>query len=70
MPKISFWAVALLGLTGVAAHADPRDAVEERVGSYSSQFFRRHNTAFRVGAAIHYARGKAHDVLQLTSLFS
>lgn len=63
------------GLTGVAcvalllampnAHAETRGNVEERLAGYSEKFYRRHNEAFRVGAAIHYAHGKAHDVLQL-----
>lgn len=47
------------------AQAEKRDAAEERIAGYSEKFYRRHNEAFRIGAAIHYAHGKAHDVLQL-----
>ncbi len=60
--------LALVLLGGIAAcslHLDQRDMPAQLRRGYNNAFFHRHNDAFRTSAAIHYAHGKAHDVLQL-----
>ena len=47
---------------------EQRNAVSYLRGPYNFDFYRRHNAAYRFGAAIHFAHGKAHDVPQLTPL--
>lgn len=37
-------------------------------GPYQLAFFRRHNAAYRIGAAMHFFHSKQHDLLQLTPL--
>lgn len=49
-------------------HLEQRDMPAMLRRSYNNAFFDRHNDAFRTSAAIHYAHGKAHDVLQLDAL--
>jgi hypothetical protein len=50
------------------AYSEQRNEVSYTRGPYNTAFFHRHNEAFRNGAAIHFAHGYQHDVLQLTSL--
>lgn len=47
---------------------EKRDTVSYLRGPYNTAFFRRHNHAFRVGAALHFSHAKQHDVLLLTPL--
>ncbi len=47
---------------------EQRDTVSYLRGPYNTAFFRRHNRAFRVGAALHFSHAKQHDVLLLTPL--
>ncbi len=60
-------AVALL-LEAVPDHvgAEQRNEVSYLRGPYNIAFYRRHNAAFRVGAALHFSHAKQHDVLMLT----
>jgi len=44
---------------------EQRDDVSYLRGPYNGAFFHRENEAFRVGAAIHFAHGIQHDILQL-----
>jgi hypothetical protein len=44
---------------------EQRDLVSYMRGIYNFEFFKRHNTDFRIGAALHFAHGKQHDVLLL-----
>lgn len=43
-----------------------RDEVSYLRGPYNIEFYRRNNEAYRIGAAIHFAHGKQHDVLEKT----
>lgn len=47
---------------------EQRDEVSYLRGPYNIAFFRRHNAAYRISAAMHFAHGKQHDVLLLTPL--
>ncbi|RJP16203.1 MAG: hypothetical protein C4520_18685 [Candidatus Abyssobacteria bacterium SURF_5] len=49
-----------------AAFSDQRNMVSYLRGPYNIDFFYRHNAAFRISAAIHFAHAKQHDILQLT----
>jgi hypothetical protein len=49
-------------------HFEQRNEVSYLRGPYVLDFYRRHNDAFRSGAAIHFAHGKQHDVLLSTPL--
>lgn len=53
---------------GSGFRLERRDEVSYRRGPYNFDFYRRHNRSYRTGSAIHFARGKAHDVPQLTPL--
>lgn len=61
-------AAALVLSVTPAAAAEPRDQISYLRGPYNTAFFYRENEAFRIGAAIHFAHGKQHDVLELTPL--
>jgi hypothetical protein len=45
---------------------EQRDEISYLRGPYNIEFYKRHNEAFRISAAFHYAHGRQHDVLQLT----
>jgi hypothetical protein len=47
-------------------HLEQRDKVTFMRGPHNYDFYSRHNGPFEAQAAIHFAHGKAHDVLQLT----
>jgi hypothetical protein len=49
-------------------HLEQRDMPAQLRSGYNNALFHRHNDTFRTGAAIHYAHGRAHDVLQLSAL--
>lgn len=49
-------------------HVEQRNEVSYLRGPYVLDFYRRHNDAFRSGAAIHFAHGKQHDILLSTPL--
>lgn len=57
-------------LTACSMHLEQRNMPAKLRRGYNNAFFERHNDAFRTSAAIHYAHGKAHDVLQLTEAAS
>lgn len=61
------WTAAKVG-DGPGLRFEQRDKVSYLRGPYNFDFYRRHNEAYRFGAAIHFAHGKAHDVPQLTPL--
>ena len=61
-------AAVSVALPPPAAALVQRDEVGILVGPYNLDFFNRHNFAYRTSAAVHYAHGRAHDVLQLTPL--
>jgi len=68
---IRITAAALLlvsAAAGPVAAIEQRDEVSYLRGPYNIAFFHRHNQAFRISAAIHFAHAKQHDVLQLTPL--
>ncbi|MFT3787954.1 MAG: hypothetical protein QM770_17590 [Tepidisphaeraceae bacterium] len=48
--------------------ADQRNEAYHFRGRFNTNFFYRHNEAFRIGAAIHFAHGRQHDVLLKTPL--
>lgn len=70
--KRAFLAVLLLILTSLCPTEAPaleqRDDVSYLRGPYNGAFFHRENEAFRVSAAIHFAHGIQHDILELTPL--
>ncbi|MFW6201109.1 MAG: hypothetical protein ACOC8B_00905 [Gemmatimonadota bacterium] len=47
---------------------EQRNEVSELQARYNTAFHDRHNTAYRVSAALHFAHGRQHDVLWLTPL--
>lgn len=47
---------------------ESRNEVSFLRGRYNTALYRRHNQAFRVGAALHFSHAKQHDVLLLTPL--
>jgi hypothetical protein len=47
---------------------EQRDMVSYLRGPYNLAFFHRHNSAFRISAAIHFAHAIQHDILQLTPI--
>ena len=47
---------------------EQRNDVSYLRGPYNGAFFHRENEAFRIGAAIHFAHGIQHDILQLEPL--
>lgn len=51
-----------------AVRFQQRDMASWRRGSYNFAFYHRHSEPYRLGAAIHFAHGKAHDVPELTPL--
>lgn len=63
-------AAGLLGLVSHAhaGHWEQRDEVSHLQARYNTAFYYRHNETFRNGAAIHYAHGRQHDILQKTPL--
>lgn len=61
------WTAAEVG-DGPGLRFEQRDKVSYLRGPYNFDFYRRHNEAYRFGAAIHFAHGKAHDVPQLSPL--
>ncbi len=69
--KKLFWLAAVLftAAPGQPAEAlDQRDMVGHLRGPYNLAFFYRHNSAFRISAAIHIAHAVQHDILQLSPL--
>lgn len=56
--------MVLTSLSDVPA-LEQRDLVSYLRGKYNFEFFDRHNTDFRIGAALHFAHGKQHDILLL-----
>lgn len=59
---------ATLSGCGSVVTTEQRNAVSFLRGRYNTALYRRHNQAFRVGAALHFAHAKQHDVLWLTAL--
>jgi hypothetical protein len=65
-------AILLAAILVAGTLPDPAAALEQRGevsylrGPYNIAFFHRHNASYRIGAAMHFAHGKAHDLLQLT----
>lgn len=55
----------LLACMSILPAVEQRDLVSYMRGKYNYKFFDRHNTDFRIGAALHFAHGKQHDVLLL-----
>ncbi len=53
---------------GQGPHVEQRDRVSYLRGPYNWAFYDRHNGAFSNGAAIHFAHGLQHDVLELTDI--
>jgi hypothetical protein len=60
--------VVLAPSTVAQFHIEQRNEVSYLRGPYVLDFYRRHNDAFRRGAAIHFAHGKQHDILLLTPM--
>ena len=66
--------IASLGLLFIplcwseALPLEQRDDVSYLRGPYNGAFFHREEEAFRIGAAIHFAHGIQHDILQLEPL--
>jgi hypothetical protein len=58
--------VVLVSIVSFGFIFEQRSTVSYLRGPYNIEFYKRHNQAFRVGAAIHFAHGKQHDVLLLT----
>lgn len=61
-------AALVLLACGPTFTTERRDDVAHLQARYNAELYRRHNEAFRVGAALHFSHGKQHDVLQLTPL--
>jgi hypothetical protein len=67
--KLGALAAAVIGFAAACSvHLEQHDMPAQLRSGYNNALFHRHNDAFRTGAAFHYAHGKAHDVLQLSSL--
>jgi hypothetical protein len=56
------------GLPAQATTTEQRNQVSYTRGPYNTAFFHRHRETFRNGAAIHFAHGVQHDILELTPL--
>lgn len=67
-PLAAVLAVLSLPACGPTVTTERRDEVGFLRGRYNTELYRRHNEAFRIGAALHFAHGKQHDVLWLTPL--
>lgn len=61
-------AIILFSLPAGSLALEQRSDVSYLRGPYNGAFFHRENEAFRVGAAIHFAHGIQHDILQLEPL--
>ena len=61
-------AVTLSTGIGHTSAFEQRDSVGHLRGPYNIAFFHRHNAAFRIGSAIHFAHAKQHDLLLLSPL--
>jgi hypothetical protein len=58
--------VAPLPRVAIAEQFEQRSMPSYLRGPYNTAFFYRENQTFRHGAAIHFAHGKAHDMLELS----
>ena len=60
---------AAIHIPAPAAHGiEQRNSVSYLRGPYNIEFYKRHEESYRNSAAIHFAHGKQHDILQLTPL--
>ena len=67
MPYHRWTVAAAIALAATSTWgAEKRNEVSFLRGPYNIELFKRHNTAFRVGAAMHFSHAKQHDVLLLT----